>query len=378
MKRPSFRRSAPAASRIRADAGGLRAILAQPLVGAGAALVLFLASAAVLVSVLGDPAAGYPQVRAAVTGPAPQGWRAAVNAGQAAGTDLARPDYRLTRSAEPPPLSTATDALAAAAGAFAGGPLPPAPIAGVSRRTADGILPVIGPGGLSPARAYMRPFKASGRSRVSIIIGGLGLDPDLTRQALETLPPQVTLAFSPYAPNLQDWINKARERGHEVLLEVPMEPEDYPDNDPGPYTLRARAQPAETVKRLEWVLGRASGYFGVTNRMGERFVRSPEGMGAVMGALRNRGVVFIDSGIASGSGGAELRASADHRLDPVLSPAAIDEALLRVEASALQKGQGLGIAQAYPLSLRQVASWAAQVEGRGYQLAPASALSRIR
>jgi polysaccharide deacetylase 2 family uncharacterized protein YibQ len=377
MRRPSFRRSAPAASRIRKEAGGLASVLSQPLVGAGAALVLFLGSAAALITLLGDPAAGYPQVRASISGPAPQGWRAAVNAGRAAGAELARPEYRLTRSPEPPPLSTATDALAAA-GAFTGGALPPAPIAGVSRRTADGVLPVIGPGGVSPARAYMRPFKPSGRPRVSVIIAGLGLDAEITRQAVESLPPQVTLAFSPYAPNLQDWINKARERGHEVLLEVPMEPEDYPENDPGPYTLRARAQPAETVRRLEWILGRASGYFGVTNRMGERFVKSPEGMGAVSGALRNRGVAFIDSGVASASGGGDLRASADHLLDPVLSPAAIDEALLRVEASALQKGQGLGIAQAYPLSLRQVASWAAQIEGRGYQLAPASALARIR
>ena len=377
MKRPSFRRVAPAAARIRSGAGGLGAVLSQPLVGAGAALVLFLASAATLVAVLGDPAAGYPQVRTAISGPAPQGWRAAVNAGRAAGTELARTEYRLTRSPEPPPLSTATDALAAA-GAFTGGPLAPAPIAGVSRKTADGILPVIGPGGLSPARAYMRPFKASGRPRVAIIIGGLGLNPDITRQALETLPPQVTLAFSPYSPNLQDWINRARERGHEVLLEVPMEPEDYPENDPGPYTLRARAQPAETVRRLEWILGRGAGYFGVINRMGDRFVRSPGGMSAVQGALRNRGVAFIDSGIASASGGGDLRASADQPLDTVLSPPAIDEALLRVEAAALQKGQGLGIAQAYPLSLRQVASWAAQVESRGYQLAPASALARIR
>lgn len=377
MKRPSFRRAAPAASQIRQEAGGLRALVAQPLFGAGAALVLFLASAAVLASVLGDPAAGYPQVRASITGPAPQGWRAAVNAGRAAGTELARPDYRLARSPEPPPLSTATDALAAA-GALAGGPLAPAPIAGVSRKTADGILPVIGPGGVSPARAYMRPFKASGRPRVAVIIGGLGLNPELTRQAVETLPPQVTLAFSPYSPNLQEWINRARERGHEVLLEVPMEPEDFPENDPGPHTLRARAQPAETVRRLEWILGRAAGYFGVTNRMGDRFVRSPEGMSAVMGALRNRGVAFIDSGIARGSGGGDLRASADHVLDEVLTPAAIDEFLLRVEASALQKGQGVGVTQAYPLSLRQVASWAAQVEGRGYQLAPASALARIR
>lgn len=377
MRRPSLRRAAPAASRIRPEATGLMKVLSQPLVGAGAAFVLFLGSAVSLIALLGDPTAGYPQVRAAIAGPAPPGWRAAVNAGRAAGPELASPEYRLTRSPEPPPLSTATDALAAP-GAFSGGALPPAPIAGVSRKTAEGILPVIAPGGLTPARAYARPFKASGRPRVAIVIGGLGLDPELTRQAIESLPPQVTLAFSPYAPNLQDWINRARERGHEILLEAPMEPEDYPENDPGPYTLRARAQPAETVRKLEWILGRATGYFGITNRMGERFVKSPEGMGALSGALRSRGLAFIDTGIASTSGTAEFRASANQALDTVLVPAAIDESLLRVEAAALSRGEGLGIAQAYPLSLRQVASWAGQIEGRGFQLAPASALARIR
>jgi polysaccharide deacetylase 2 family uncharacterized protein YibQ len=213
---------------------------------------------------------------------------------------------------------------------------------------------------------------------VAILVGGLGLDPATTRLALESLPPQVTLAFSPYAPGLQDWINQARARGHEVLLEVPMEPEDYPENDPGPFTLRARAQPVETVKRLEWILSRGTGYFGILNRMGERFVKSPEGMGALSGALRSRGLAFIDTGIASTSGSAEFRASANQALDTVLVPAAIDESLLRVEAAALSRGEGLGIAQAYPLSLRQVASWAGQIEGRGFQLAPASALARIR
>ena len=377
MRRPAKRRAPPAASRIRPDASGLLGMLAQPLVGAGAALILVLGSAVGLIALLGDPTAGYPEVRAAMAGPAPQGWRAAVNAGRAAGPELARPDYRLTRSPEPPPLSTATDALAAS-GAFTGGALPPAPIAGVSRKTAEGVLPVIGPGGLTPARAYARPFKASGRPRVAIVMGGLGLDPELTRQAIESLPPQVTLAFSPYTPNLQDWINRARERGHEILLEVPMEPEDYPENDPGPYTLRARAQPAETVRKLEWILGRTAGYFGITNRMGERFVKSPEGMSALTGALRSRGLAFVDTGIAAGSGGGDFRVSGDQVLDRILSPAAIDEALLRVEAAALQKGQGLGITQAYPLTLRQVASWASQIESRGYQLAPASALARIR
>ena len=67
----------------------------------------------------------------------------------------------------------------------------------------------------------------------------------------------------------------ARAAGHEVMLEAPMEPSDYPTNDPGPYTLLADSQPPETVRRLEWLLSRASGYFGGTNYLGARFVSAP-------------------------------------------------------------------------------------------------------
>jgi len=69
---------------------------------------------------------------------------------------------------------------------------------------------------------------------VALIIGGLGLNAATTRQAIESLPPEVTLSFVPYADGLQGWIDMARAAGHEVMLEAPMEPADYPSNDPGP------------------------------------------------------------------------------------------------------------------------------------------------
>jgi polysaccharide deacetylase 2 family uncharacterized protein YibQ len=263
-----------------------------------------------------------------------------------------------------------------AAGVMAGGPLPPAPLEAVSRRTAEGILPVIGPGGLTPARAYARPFKASGRPRVAIIVGGLGLDAATTRLALESLPPQVTLAFSPYAPGLQDWINQARARGHEVLLEAPMEPEDYPDNDPGPHTLLASAEAADIQARMNWLLGRATGYFGVTNYMGDRFAASDSGMTAFMTVLRQRGVAFLDDGSMSRRPGAWARASANRIIDEEQNPAAIVGQLNALEALAKGNGQAMGTGFSYPVTVEAVARWTAGMEARGLQLAPASAMTQ--
>ena len=47
----------------------------------------------------------------------------------------------------------------------------------------------------------------------------------------------VTFAFTPYGTDLERWVARARGEGHEVLLQIGMEPFDYPDNDPGPQTL---------------------------------------------------------------------------------------------------------------------------------------------
>ena len=60
------------------------------------------------------------------------------------------------------------------------------------------------------------------------------------------LPPAVTLAFAPYGAEPGKLVERARSLGHEVLLQIPLEPFDYPDNDPGPQTLQtqAKARPA--------------------------------------------------------------------------------------------------------------------------------------
>ncbi|OXE35415.1 MAG: hypothetical protein CGW95_13965 [Phenylobacterium zucineum] len=359
-------------------------VLANPYLSAGGAAALFLSTGMALIAVLGDPHAGSPQVRISLAKvaamAAPPGWREALHAQQPGGPLVTEDIYRLTNA----PIfggggdNQATITMGDTAQTSPRDSLAQAPIAGLSAQGPNGLLPIIGGDGRTPAQAYARPFTSNGRPKIALMIGGLGLNAASTRQAIEQLPPEITLSFVPYAEGLQGWIDLARANGHEVLLETPMEPMDYPENDPGPYTLMANAQNADTVHKLEWLMSRATGYFGLTNYLGSRFVGSESGMAAFTGALRGRGLAFIDDGSAARRGGGIPRASAERIIDDQLSGPAIDQQLLALEAGALQKGQALGSAFAYPITLNQVGAWARSVENRGYQLAPASALTTRR
>ena len=136
----------------------------------------------------------------------------------------------------------------------------------------QGPLPKIDEAGRQAWRVYAGPFnKSDTRPRIAVVVTHLGLSPQLTQRVITELPGQITLGFAPYARSLGDWIQQARDDGHEVLIGLPMEPSDYPRNDPGPNGLMLANSQEENIKRLNWVLSRASGYVGVFNFMGSRF-----------------------------------------------------------------------------------------------------------
>ncbi|HEX5262358.1 MAG TPA: divergent polysaccharide deacetylase family protein [Phenylobacterium sp.] len=358
---------------------GTRNLLAGRFSGLAAAALLLIVALAVLLRLLGpshhDPDAVRISLGQALRH-APQGWRERLTPAHApmqVGQDV----IRLSEQALPPMAGAAPQAASATLPPPApGAPLPAAPMTGFFAPGPAGPLPIIARDGRTPFEVYRRPFLANGRPKVALVIGGLGLNERATHAAIESLPPEVTLSFSPYAEGLQGWIDMARAHGHEVLLETPMEPIDYPDNDPGPYTLMAGAQGQETVQKLEWILSRAAGYFGVTNYLGSRFLASDSAYQAFASAVRGRGVAFVDDGAAARRAGGMPRASAERVIDDQLNPAAIDQQLLALESGALQRGQALGSGFAYPVTLEKVSQWARALDQRGFQLAPASALVR--
>ncbi|MGY6661919.1 MAG: divergent polysaccharide deacetylase family protein [Glycocaulis sp.] len=280
---------------------------------------------------------------------------------------------------EPPPGSNAARALALQRASNV-------PYAGLFEEGPGGPLPIIASDGRRPSSAYARPFEGEpGVPVIAVIVGGLGVSESLTQAAIDTLPPEITLSFVPYARDLQSWMNRARAAGHEVMIELPMEPFDYPNNDPGPHTLLADAGEAENMRRLHWLLSRASGYFGVTNYLGARLTGSEAALARIYGEVERRGLATFHDG-AGRQGAASAAAAragvplalADRVIDGDPSTRAIDARLLELEALAIQNGHSLGSGFAYPVTVSALQSWAEGLERRGYQLAPASHVANIR
>jgi polysaccharide deacetylase 2 family uncharacterized protein YibQ len=262
---------------------------------------------------------------------------------------------------------------------------PPAVTAGINSRllekTRYGMVPVAADG-LKPLTAYAAGTdadrtKAARIPSIAIVIGGLGVGAAKTTDAIMKLPAAVTLGFTPYGSDPGKLVERARAQRHEVLLQVPMEPFDYPDNDPGPQTLLATASAEQNIDRLLWHMSRFQGYVGIGNFMGARFVATDTALQPVIGDAARRGLGYFDDGSTSRSAAGVVAealampfARADLVIDAVPSSAEIDRALAKLETLAKERGTAFGAASALPISIERIGAWARALESRGVILVP--------
>jgi polysaccharide deacetylase 2 family uncharacterized protein YibQ len=248
-------------------------------------------------------------------------------------------------------------------------------------QTQQGPLPRIADDGRMPMTAYAPPAPSDKRPRIAIVISGLGISAKATSAAIAGLPAGVTLAFAPYDDDVQRWVSEARRQGHEVLLELPMEPYDFPDSDPGPHTLRAGVGEESNTQRLTWSLTRFTGYAGVTNLLGGRFLGDPDSLEPVMTFLARRGLFFFDSGPAARSAAPDVAQRLDApyvqsstTIDTIQTAMEIDQRLSELETRSRLNGSASGTGFLYPVTVERVADWAKGLAGRGFVLVPASAI----
>jgi uncharacterized protein len=262
--------------------------------------------------------------------------------------------------------------------------LTPAPDKRLVDKSKYGVLPRIGADGTRPSEAYARPAMLparlkAGAPRVALVVGGLGLNEAGTLAAIARLPGAVTLGFAPYGDNLEQDAAQAREAGHETLLQLPMEPFDYPANNPGPHALLNELSGTDNLDNLHWLMTRFAGYVGVANFLGAKFTADSAALSPVLSDIATRGLLYLDDGSSPRSMARDkatalnLRAAvADVVIDADQSPAAIEAALLKLEALARANGSAIGVAAALPVSLDHIAPWAEGLEAKGLALVPLS------
>lgn len=267
--------------------------------------------------------------------------------------------------------------------------LKPAPFAEVSEDGPYGPLPRIGSGNRKPQNVYARPVSASiihsDMPKVAIVLGGMGLNAELTQKAIKALPGEVTFAFAPYGENLQAQVNKARAQGHEILLQLPLEPFGYPAANPGPKTLMAQAKPEANIDALTWHMGRFAGYTGITNYMGARFLTEIQALRPVFAEMKKRGLVFLDDGAAGRSMSAQIGQivglpvrNGMKVIDTEATEKSIDDALTALEADAREKGFAIGTGTGLEVTIDAVDHWSRSLAEKGILLVPVSAAYRGR
>jgi polysaccharide deacetylase 2 family uncharacterized protein YibQ len=242
-----------------------------------------------------------------------------------------------------------------------------------------GMIPVVSDG-LKPFTVYAAEAdraKAAKMPVVAIVIGGLGVGAAKTTDAIMKLPAAVTLAFTPYGSDPTKLTERARAQRHEILLQIPMEPFDYPDNDPGPQTLLTSLGPEQNLDRLYWHLSRFQGYAGIANFMGGRFVVTDAVMQPIVREAAKRGLGYLDDGSAPRSVASSLAAGqampfakADFSIDAVPTAVEIDRTLAKLENLAKERGIAVGIASALPISIERIGVWIKALESHGIMLVP--------
>ncbi len=245
------------------------------------------------------------------------------------------------------------------------------------------MLPRVGADGRTPMRAYAAAAAPDDhRPRIAVLLTGIGLSASEDEAAVDTLPAAVSFAVSPYAYRPDTILQKMRNLGHESFLSLPMEPQSFPIDDPGPEALLTGNIDGVNQQRLEWAMSRIAGYVGVTSVMGtlhgERFAASPTQMAPVLRELGSRGLMYIDGRPGALRAPGAVGRSVDVVIDTPAQDTQTDAKLAQLEAMARDHGLSVGVAgPPHPVMVARLASWAATLATRGFNLVPVSAIVSI-
>lgn len=139
-----------------------------------------------------------------------------------------------------------------------------------------------------------RPAEGETREiRVAILLTGAGEDPEATRTILARHEP-FAVAVLAIADDRARLAREARAGGHEIVLQVPMEPENYPRVNPGPGTLLVSMAPGRIARALHDDLHEAGDVVAVTNFMGSFATQDEPFMTAFYDELRRARLPFLE------------------------------------------------------------------------------------
>jgi hypothetical protein len=288
---------------------------------------------------------------------------------------------KITRGAGGPPKPLIIDVAQAL-----GVKLAAAPDTRLLEKSKYGLLPRIGVDGTRPFEVYSRaassdPRVRAGSPRVALIVGGLGFDTDSAGSAIAKLPGAVTLGFAPTGAAVEQQAAKAREAGHETVLQARLEGSSEATGDFGSHMLKTSASDVENLDSLHWQMSRFTGYVAVVTDLDDKSLADRQTISPILLEIAHRGLGYLDNDASSRSVTLDLAASppmpsahADIVIDAGATPEAVDASLSRLVQLARQRGSAIGVASVSPAGIARLERWTNGLDSKGVALVPLSAL----
>ncbi|MBL8641726.1 MAG: divergent polysaccharide deacetylase family protein [Alphaproteobacteria bacterium] len=269
-------------------------------------------------------------------------------------------------------------------------------LAGLSEETAFGYLPIIRKSdGLTSFQAYASPFKLNPdtKSIISLVMVDYGLSDSLSNEALKTLPKGLNFVVSPYSDNLQPKISKARAKGIEIWMGIPLQqPETSPETSPkiltathiGPNTILTGLTIAENKSRLQTHLGRATGYVGIAFDTPPSFPSGSDSLEGLLNIASARGLgvaqlapqdTLIKTAAAQNAQTPYI--GGDLWIDTALIKKDILNALSEIEKHSLETGHTVAMFHPSPLMIKVIGEWQTSLAEKHIQLAPLTYTSKL-
>ncbi|MFO7760871.1 MAG: divergent polysaccharide deacetylase family protein [Thermodesulfobacteriota bacterium] len=192
--------------------------------------------------------------------------------------------------------------------------------------------------------------------RLAIIIDDMG-EQHKIGHALLDLDLPLSFSFLPFASHTRDLLQSARQKKRDILLHLPMEPEN-PKRDPGKGALYTTMSPTRIKMTIAADLTGVPGAIGVNNHMGSRFTADRKAMIPCLTFIDRKGLFFIDSLTSNASVAPALARSSGFKiakrdifLDNRKDVEAIKANILSLVKIARQYGQSIGIGHPYQETL---------------------------
>ena len=199
--------------------------------------------------------------------------------------------------------------------------------------------------------------------KIAIIIDDIGYDKEIVDKFLG-LNAVFTFSILPYSPFQNSIAKSVHSKGFDVILHLPMEPNEYPMVNPGPGALLTSMSPDQLINQLDKDLDSVPFIQGVNNHMGSKMTTVSIQLYQIFSVLKKRKLFFIDSRTTTETlckPSAQLLqvpfAQKDVFLDHIQEPDFIRKQIRRLVHIANSHGEAIGIAHPYDVTydvLREV------------------------